>query len=410
MRGQADQSELDRIARLVLGCLVEPGHRELGVLVREHGPVAALGIVLGGRASASLCGAVATRLSAAHLSTSPGDLSSFADRVQERAARLGARVITPDDEEWPTRVEDLVRIARQDRSPVDRDTDPPVCLWVRGASSLAESLDRSVALVGARAETPYGGHVATELGYELAAHDWTVVSGGALGIDAAAHRGTLAAGGLTVAVLACGIDRPYPAANASLFERIAEQGLLISEWPPGAAPYRQRFLIRNRVIAAGTLGTVIVEAALRSGARQTLGRARMLGRSVMAVPGPVGSAMSAGCHAELRECGARLVTTAEEIIEEVGRIGELAPVPRGDVRPTDSLDPLASRLLDGVLAGRAQTAEEIAAAVGVSEREARRGLPLLVSAGFVVLESGGYRLQPVRRLDENVRDRKPSAS
>src|SRR5205823_12763981 len=135
-------------------------------------------------------------------------------------------------------------------------------------------------------------------------------------------------GGTTVAVLACGIDRPYPAAHTSLFERIADEGLLLSEWPPGAAPHRQRFLIRNRVIAAATRGTVVVEAAIRSGARQTLGRARLLGRAAMAVPGPVTSALSAGCHEELRRLDTRLVTSVAEVLEEVGRIGDdLAPPP-----------------------------------------------------------------------------------
>jgi DNA processing protein len=149
------------------------------------------------------------------------------------------------------------------------------------------------------------------------------------------------------------------------------------------------------VIAAATRGTVIVEAAGRSGARQTLGRARALGRMAMAVPGPVTSAMSVGCHAELREEGTRLVSDYKEVIEEVGRIGDdLAPMARGPQRPHDALDPLAAQLLDAVLPRKARTAEEIAAAVGVSGRDARRTLPLLVTAGFVVEHDSGYRLAP----------------
>ena len=121
-----------------------------------------------------------------------------------------------------------------------------MCLWVRGDRPLADAFARSVAVVGARAATSYGNHVATELAYGLANRGWTVVSGGAFGIDAAAHRGALAGSGLTAAILACGVDRPYPSAHASLFERIAEEGLLVSEWPPGAEPHRHRFLQRMR--------------------------------------------------------------------------------------------------------------------------------------------------------------------
>ncbi|MBT8226252.1 MAG: DNA-protecting protein DprA [Dactylosporangium sp.] len=392
--------DLDRLARLLLGYLVEPANRELGQLIRERGPVSALGSVLAGHASAGLCGAVAARLGAEKITGSARDLSSFADRAETRAARLGIRIITPDDAEWPTQVDDLVRISRPGGLAVDRDTDPPLCLWVRGAMPLNEATERSVAVVGARAETPYGGRLATELAYDLASRQWTIVSGGAFGIDASAHRGALAAGGTTVTVLACGLDRPYPAAHASLFDSIAEHGLLISEWPPGAAPYRQRFLTRNRVIAASTLGTVVVEAGLRSGARHTLGRARLLGRSTMAVPGPVGSAMSAGCHVELRDLGTRLVTSVDEIVEEIGPVGALAPIPRGAERPRDALDPAVARLLDGLLPGPARSAETIAAEVGVSGRDARRGLPLLVAGGFAIQVEGRYRLAPAGRLDE----------
>ena len=167
--------------------------------------------------------------------------------------------------------------------------------------------------------TAYGEHVAAQLGYGLAERGWTVVSGGAFGIDAAAHRGALAAGGCTVAVLACGIDRPYPVSHTALFERIGEHGLLLSEWPPGADPHRRRFLIRNRVIAALTRGTVLVEAGVRSGARFTLGRARALNRLAMAVPGPVTSAMSVGSHEELRTGGTILVADADHVIDAVGQ-------------------------------------------------------------------------------------------
>lgn len=376
-----------RMARAALGWLVEPGNRELYGLVGEEGPVSALGRLVGGDLPAtSLRGAAQARLRT-------GDPRRLATGALIRARRLGARIVIPEDEEWPAQLHDLVRIGGQDNvSRVNRDTFPPLCLWVRGPWSLAEAFDRSVALVGARAATSYGNHVATTLAHALAARGWTVVSGGAFGIDAAAHRGALASGGLTVAVMACGIDRPYPVSHTSLFDRIAEQGLLISEWPPGAAPFRHRFLIRNRVIAAATRGTVMVEASARSGARQTLGRALMLKRPAMVMPGPVTSAMSIGCHEFLRENReSRLVTGAAQVLEEVGRIGaDLAPPVRGPEYDRDSLDHVSAILLEAAPRRRAAGPDEIAALAGVDLREAMRKLPVLVDMGFLVRRDGGY--------------------
>jgi len=380
-----------RLAWIALGAVVEPGNRELGTLVRRVGPLRALELACSTAVSAALSGAVAARLAGG-----PPLLQAraLAERLVERADRLGVRIVCPDDAEWPSRLHDLVRISRDHTgAPVDRDTDPPLCLWVRGAAPLDSALARSVAMVGARAASDYGRHVAGDLAYGLADRGWTVVSGGALGIDAAAHRAALAAGGCTVAVLACGVDRPYPVSHTGLFERIGEEGLVISEWPAGAPPYRVRFLIRNRLIAAAAAGTVLVEAAHRSGARQTLRRTCQLGRPALVVPGPATSAMSVGCHEELRREGTRLVASVADVLEEVGRIGDdLAPEVRGPARPHDSLDPLAAQVLDAVLPRKPRSAEEIAAAAGVSGRDARRALPLLAAAGHVVALDDGYRL------------------
>jgi DNA processing protein len=237
--------------------------------------------------------------------------------------------------------------------------------------------------------------VATELGFGLADRGWTVVSGGAYGIDAAAHRGALAAGGATVAVFACGVDTAYPVGHVSLFERIAEDGLLISEWPPGVTPQRHRFLVRNRLIAAATTGTVVVEAAARSGSRATLARAHRLGRATMAVPGPVTSAMSVGAHLEVREGRAHLVTTAQEVLEEVGRIGDdLAPLPEGGMHPRDALNPEAAKVLDAVPAGKPARADRVAELAGLALRQVHRVLPQLVVAGMVEESPDGYRLAP----------------
>ena len=237
-------------------------------------------------------------------------------------------------------------------------------LWAVGPTDVNEVTDRAAAVVGTRAATAYGEFVAADLAAGLATRDAAVVSGAAFGIDGAAHRAALAADGLTVAVLAGGIDVPYPAGHAALLRRISEEGLLVSEYPPGVRPARHRFLTRNRLVAALAGATVVVEAGARSGAANTAAWARALGRAVCAVPGPVTSSASVGCHALLRG-GANLVTRAEDVIELAGRVGELAP---DEQRPTSPLDGLADtdkRVYDALPARGARTADEIAVASGI---------------------------------------------
>lgn len=222
-----------RLVRAALAWLVEPGSRDLHDMITVDGPKRTLERLVSGDIPAEgLRGAVEARLRIADPWQAAGDTLATTQR-------LGARLVIPEDDEWPTQLADLGRIHRPGAERrVDRDTLPPLCLWARGPWPLADALQHSVAVVGARAATAYGTHVAADLGHGLASIGWTVVSGGAYGIDAAAHRGALTAGGTTVAVLACGVDRPYPASNTGLFDRIAEHGLLISEWPPGAAPFQ----------------------------------------------------------------------------------------------------------------------------------------------------------------------------
>ncbi|WP_117210040.1 DNA-processing protein DprA [Allorhizocola rhizosphaerae] len=372
-------------ARLLLGWLAEPGSRPMHELVAKHGPVEALARLVSGGGPKDLTAAVATRLAGQ-------DPRRVVEHLLAQAKRLGATLLTPESPHWPVALDDLKRLD-------ERDSCPPQALWIRGHIRLDEACQRAVAIVGARASTPYGEHVASEMAYELAERGWTVVSGGAYGIDAAAHRGALAAHGITVAVMAGGVDRLYPSGNSALLEKIAERGLLISEWPPTAAPHRVRFLTRNRVIAALTRGTVVVEAGARSGARQTLGRARKLGRRVMAVPGPVTSSMSAGCHEELRrdgDDGARLVTNAAEVLEEIGSVGDdLAPRPQGEQRAYDSLNRTELAILDATPRRPPATVAAIAAAAGVSALHASVALPSLELRGFVRVDRGGrYRLNP----------------
>lgn len=276
--------------------------------------------------------------------------------------------------------------------PVRGDLAPPIALWVRGVGALDELCDQAAAIVGARAATGYGLHVAGELGAGLAAAGFTVVSGAAIGVDGAAHRGALAAAGPSVAVLACGVDRSYPAAHEALLERIAATGVIVSEYPPGAVPARHRFLVRNRLIAGLAGGTVVVEAGLRSGAQRTAADACALGRPVMAVPGPVTSGRSAGCHRMIRD-GAVLVTRVEEVLEEVGPLGlHLAEPPTGGgTRPTDGLSALATLVNDALPSRAAQEVAWLATEAGVPPNAVRAALDELVQRELV--EQVGARWQ-----------------
>ena len=385
--------EADRVARIALTWLAEPGNRAVYAMVRAGGPERTLERLLAGDIPDPQLRATVIARSAV------GDARRLAVAGLQRAQRLGARVVIPGDDEWPPTVDGLGRLELIGTDRVARDTRPPLCLWVRGAWSLNEAFERSVAVIGARAATGYGLHVTAEIAFGLAERQWTVVSGGAFGIDAAAHRAALAAGGLTVAVLASGVDRPYPMGNAALFDRIVESGLLISEWPPGSEPLRHRFLIRNRVIAAATAGTVMVEASARSGARQTMTRVLALGRRAMVVPGPVTSAMSVGCHELLRnEEQARLVTGLPQVLEEVGRIGaDLAPVPRGADRDRDGLDEESALVLEAVPGRGSAGPEELAARAGLDLRTVLRRLSGLELTGLIVRRDGAFALPPKKR-------------
>ena len=216
-------------------------------------------------------------------------------------------------------------------------------------------------------------------------------------IDAAAHRGALVTQAATIAVLACGLDQPYPAGHAALFEEIAGDGLMVSEWPPGRRPARLRFLIRNRVIAAMTCGTVVVEAGERSGALNTARHAAELGKPLMAVPGPVTSAQSAGCHRIIREWGATCVTRAADIIEMLSPLG--APSPNGagpettEASARDELDLDSARVLDALPVRGAAGTSTIAAEAGVDLNTVLRCLGLLAGLGFIERTDRGWRLR-----------------
>jgi DNA processing protein len=229
----------------------------------------------------------------------------------------------------------------------------------------------------------------------LAARDVAVVSGAAYGIDGAAHRAALAADGLTLAVLAGGLDVPYPAGHAQLLQRIGAHGLLVSEYPPGVRPARHRFLTRNRLVAALSGATVVVEAGVRSGAANTAAWARGLGRVVCAVPGPVTSSSSVGCHQLLRG-GAELVTRADEVVEVIGRVGELAAPEPGPRSPLDGLTDTERHVYDALPAGGRRTADEIGVAAGLAPTQVLGPLAMLEVAGLVVRRDGCWQLSASR--------------
>ena len=308
-------------------------------------------------------------------------------RDLDAIAALGGRLVCPGDAEWPPSLDDL-----GDRR--------PVALWARGPASLRDAVEASVAVVGSRAATPYGNQVAAELAVELGDRGWATVSGGAYGIDAAAHRGSLAAKAPTVAVLACGVDVSYPSGNRKLFEDIAAAGLLVSEWPPGSSPTRLRFLWRNRVIAALGRGTVVVEMGHRSGARRTCTEAAGLGRHVMAMPGPVTSAVSVGCHALLRSREAECVTSAAEVLELVSRVGEgLAAEPESPAGRRDRVSKDAQRVLDALDPMEFLAPEQVAAASCLDPATLDVLLDALCEHDLVVCSDGRYRLGPAALED-----------
>lgn len=261
--------------------------------------------------------------------------------------------------------------------------DPPLGLFLRGRGE-AEILARPcVAVVGARSCSPYGAAVARMLGRELAAAGLVVVSGLARGIDSEAHRGALDAGGLTVAVLGCGIDRDYPAAHADLARRVAADGLLVSEYAPGVEPAPWRFPARNRIIAGLSGAVVVVEARERSGALITADLALEEGREVLAVPGEITSALSAGTNRLLR-AGATAATSTADVLEALG----LAPPPASAPTLAEAARKVWGRLRDGPAA-----ADELARALGLPAGELAQVLAELELEGLVVEADGLYRAQ-----------------
>lgn len=369
-------SQEERLARATISMVVEPGDVRCLALTQQLGGVRFLEVLRDHPDLRTQFAAAAARLAEVE-----------PERQLEQAQARGIRFVVPGDDEWPTSVDDLAHAGSlHERGAV------PVGLWAQGPLRLDE-LSRAVAVVGSRSSTTYGDQLGGDLAAVIGAAGRPVVSGGAYGIDYAAHRGAVSADGQTVAVLACGVDKVYPEAHRQMLRHLAEHHLVVSEAPPGAAPFRIRFLARNRLIAALTTGTVVVEAAIRSGALNTTSWAERLHRVVMATPGQVNSAASEGVHQLLRSGSAALVTCGEDVLELVAVAGQDVVVePRAPATERDGLGIRARQVLDAVPVATAATVTSIARVAGVAPGVAQAELGRLSAHRLVEAVGGGWRI------------------
>jgi DNA processing protein len=370
----------DRAARAALSAVVEPG--VLGVVHRvlSSGAAAAWRAIVAGDAHLDRKGVLARRA-----------VGVDGTQVLACAADLGIRFVCPGDADWPPALEAMPATLGTGPDVVP----PPFGLWVRGRGELAEIGPQAVSVVGARAATSYGVRVAADLAADLSTLGWGVVSGAAYGIDAAAHRGALAMAGQTHAVLACGLDIAYPRSHGELLASIAAKGVVISELAPGMKPMRSRFIARNRIIAGLSAGTVVVEAALRSGALSTAHWAVKLGREVMMVPGPVTSQQSAGCHEWIRNKDATLVSDAAEVVDAAGRLGiDAASLRVGEDRPLDRFRADEREVYEWMPAYEPVTTSDLAELSGHSPSFVASSLRKLSSAGLVAEGEEGWTRLP----------------
>lgn len=348
----------DRQARLVISISGEPGDERVGQAVAEFGAAEAVRLWQSGYGADAMCKSIDRVMNSALIEQAVKSLNS-----------VRGRFITPGDDEWPESLDDL-------------DTAAPVGLWCAGEGSLSEITSRSLAVVGARSATTYGERIAHEIGVQAANENVGVISGAAYGIDAAAHRGTLASKGKTVAILACGVDVAYPVSHRGLLSNITDFGVVVSEAPPGSKPHKYRFLIRNRLIAALSQSTVVVEAALRSGSLSTSNWAHVLNRQIWGIPGPITSATSAGVHAAIRDNMMKIATSVDEVFQDFK-----SPVPS-----------LQLGLIDGAIVGLLskgpRSTHELATHFGaeIDFHDVQAALSLLEVRKVISLSNHGWKL------------------
>lgn len=409
-----------RVARAALTRLMEPSDLPGLALIQVLGPEEALALIGSGDSSnARVERQITDVLNAAGTERWTGlaeALGRWRPRLVDLAPerdlatmdRMGGGLLVPEDEHWPEAFDDL-------------ELGAPIALWCRGRRREIPAQSRCIAVVGSRDNTSYGANVTAEIAGSLVQREFTVVSGGAYGIDAEAHRGALSAFGAgsavptaplptaplpttpvptapdavrppTIAVMAGGVDRFYPSGNEDLLRTIAERGLVVAEVPPGTNPTRYRFLQRNRLIAALCSVTVVVEARWRSGALNTAHHAEALSRVVGAVPGSVYSANSAGCHRLLKEGSAVCVTDAADIAELAGAMGEhLVAEPQVQAALYDGLGTQDLLLLDALPLRMASTVEKLCLVAGLSAATVLSGLGRLEALGLAERLAGGWK-------------------
>jgi DNA processing protein len=380
----------EQFARAAWSGIAEPGDSMAGFLVEAVGASAALTMLIEhwnvDRMLAKAVEAVDVADRQERAIQLENAIARWLPRLESRAtlqqlklaASCRATLLTPGDPDWPERLGDLGPHA-------------PLALWLRGHTEAARVTAHAIALVGARAATGYGEHVAMEAGSGLVGRGFTIVSGAAYGIDGTAHRAALASQGTTVAFLAGGVDRPYPSGHSVLIGRIIETGAVISEVPCGGAPSKWRFLQRNRLIAAVSDATVVLEAGWRSGSLNTAGHAAALGRPLGAVPGPITSAASAGCHRLIREYDAVCVTTVDEMAELAGGTPAGADPGPGE-RNSEEI-----RVLDALSVRSPRTAADVAARSGLPVDAVQSVLGLLELDARAAERAGGWVFLPPSR-------------
>lgn len=355
-------------ALLVLAHVVEPHDEKLQLFIDRVGPIDSIEAIRRGLVPKRDTEGLQARLRAFSFSAALRELD-----------RTSARLVFRDSSEWPTQLDDLKH-------------ERPFALWVVGTPDLRLAALRSISIVGARLCTPYGDFIARDWSARFSDQGWVVISGGALGIDGAAHQGVLSVEGITLCVLACGVDVSYPRAHESLLASIADSGLLISESPPGSPALRQRFLSRNRIIAALSRGTVVVEAGLRSGTTSTANFVNEVNRPLFAVPGAITSPMSAGCHQLINDGKAILASDWSEVAAMLGDQQMALIVQESEQRPMDGLSFEQQQVLDAVPIRKGKSAEDLMIATGLSLREVLSALSFLEVGGFVYQDAQVWRL------------------